>query len=214
MGSLPRSLWPHHVVVCPLPPSRGVYDDARSLRGPRRDQRGDRPSHDTGFFLRPHDSGLHWAEYEPDEPTRPTTNHCDEPRGVSREPPRRRVFLDPTTLLRDQRGLCGRATTNHNTPHPHPGWIPCSACPEETGHRTLPTLKGTRERDPRERGWGPEKCWLGLWDCVRAQYRCSSAKFVFVFFGFVFSAVRVEGGCEPYDDQQRSCCHGPSGCMQ
>ena len=38
MGSLPRSLWPHDVVVCPLSPPWGVHDDARSPREIRRSQ--------------------------------------------------------------------------------------------------------------------------------------------------------------------------------
>ena len=36
--------------VCPLPPSRGAYDDARSLSGTRRDKRGGRPHTRYVFF--------------------------------------------------------------------------------------------------------------------------------------------------------------------
>ena len=51
---------------------------------------------------------------------------------------------------------------------------------------------GTNERDPWERVRRPEKCWLWLWDCIRAQCRWGSAKFV-IFFVYVFSAVWGEG---------------------
>ena len=43
-GELPRSLWLHGVVVCPLP-AGGVYDDAND------ETRGEvDPTHHTGFF--------------------------------------------------------------------------------------------------------------------------------------------------------------------
>ena len=45
----------------------------------------------------------------------------------------------------------------------------------------------------------PENGWLGLWDCVRAQCRRSSTKFVFVLF-VVFRRSGEKEIREPYYD--------------
>ena len=49
-GSLPRSLWPHDVVVWVRSSARGVYDDAGSLRGIRRSQGKSAPRR-RGLFI-------------------------------------------------------------------------------------------------------------------------------------------------------------------
>ena len=69
---------PHDVAVCPLPPSRGVYDDASSLRGNHDETSGGvNPTHDTGLFLETSQHGLHWADDDlHDEPTRLTATVC------------------------------------------------------------------------------------------------------------------------------------------
>ena len=49
-GILPRSLWPHDVVVWVRSSARGVYDDAGSLRGIRRSQGRSTPRR-RGLFI-------------------------------------------------------------------------------------------------------------------------------------------------------------------
>ena len=65
----------------PLLPSRGVYDDARSLRANHDETRGEIDStHDTGLFLEISRHGLHWADDNPrDEPTKLVAIYNDEP---------------------------------------------------------------------------------------------------------------------------------------
>ena len=100
MGSLPRSLWPHDVVVCPLPPSRGVYDNVRPLAD-HDEIRGEvDPTHDTGFFQGPHGELQRRAD-------RVTSNCNDEPTRL-------------TAMI-----WVGRATNYHND---RQAMIQCERC--------------------------------------------------------------------------------------